>query len=214
MLDKLYLYYIPWLFFLLSCSFGSDQQDYRLNHQYFKSQHVTPQKNIEIHYFFSFQCASCGKLYPILEPYFHETVQEPVFFHPLAANQAGVQLIRAYDILQKHNQGQQYIRVLYDAPVKSFLSEKDIFFLIKKTGHEHFQEWWFETDDNDIKANMANDLHLAKVFKLFALPMIYIIGPQGGFYLHPSPDLPLDKIPRCIEAVLSLQKTINRSNSK
>jgi hypothetical protein len=214
MSDKLYLFCIPWLFFLLSCSFGSNQQDYRLNHQYMKSQHIIPQKNIEIHYFFSFQCASCAKLYPILEPYFHETVQEPIFFHPLAANQAGVQLIRAYDILRKHNQGQQCIRALYDAPSKPFLAEKDIFQLMKKTGHQNFEGWWIESDEQDVKTKMASDLRLAQSFKLSALPMIYILGPQGGFYLHPSPDLPLDKIPGCIEAVLSLQKTIDRPNPK
>jgi len=207
-------FFIPWFFLLLSCSFSRAEPSYRLNHQYFKAQNVAAQQAIEIHYFFSFQCAGCGRLYPILEPYFHENINVPIFYHPLASNQAGAQLIKAYEVLKQHEQGQQYIRALYQAPATTRLSDKDVINIFKKEKHLNFEIWWEEIDEKPIQKKMGQDLKYAKNFHLRALPMVYITGPQGAFYMHPSPDLPLDKIPGCIEAVISLQQEINRPNPK
>jgi len=193
-------------FLLFSFSWSHSAPAYRLNHQYFQAPHIAAQTTIEIHYFFSFQCPGCSRLYPILEPYFQNHKNAPVFLHALAVNQAGIQLIKAYEILKSYPQGPLYIRALYQAPMKTTLSDQDVIQLFKKEQPLNFEEQWLVLDEHVIHAKMNQDLSYAKDFQLRSLPAIYIVGPHGGFYIQPSPDLSIDKIPGCIEAVISLQE--------
>lgn len=124
----------------------------------------------------------------------------------MTSNQAGAQLIKAYELLTKNHQGQQYVRALYKAPSKNNLSDKEIFKLMKNEGHENFEQLWNTLDTKALQTKMTLDITTATHYKLSALPMIYIIGPKGAYYIHPSPDLPLTAIPSCIEAVIELQK--------
>lgn len=209
MIKKALLWRIACLWALcLSFSFlqANESCEYKQNYHFFKLGSASPQKQIEIHYFFSFQCPGCAKLYPLLEPYFHENVTVPVYYHPLASNQATMQLIKAYEIIKNNHYSQHYVRALYQTPHKTKMSQKDIIKLMKDAGYQNFEVYWNSANNTLIQNNISETLKLARTLRLTSLPVIYIMGPKGVYYIYPNADLGLENIPDCIETVISFQK--------
>lgn len=184
----------------------ADPRVFQCFKDYFPVKHIAPTKEITIHYFYSFQCEGCEKVSPILNQYFFEKATIPVFKHPIAINQAGAQLIRAYIALDSHQQGQKYVQSLYRLGKKNRITLEDLKKLMMREGHETFADLWERTDPEYCRSLLKDNLELAKNYRLSALPMIYVVGPCGAYSIYPNKDLNPEDIPDCIDAVVGLQE--------
>ncbi|MBM4222663.1 MAG: hypothetical protein FJ161_02540 [Gammaproteobacteria bacterium] len=197
---------IVWAMFLIGVVSAADQKFQCFKH-YFPVQHIAATPKIEIHYFYSFECAGCQKLAPALSKYFYESVQYPVYRHPLATSHIGTQLIKAYYALKQNEQGEQFVLALYELGGKKRITDHELLKHMKNIGHDHFEELWNSVDNSFLRKQIYDDLAMAKNYRLIALPMIYISGPKGLFSIYPNKDLALEDVPACIEAVIEFQKT-------
>jgi thiol-disulfide isomerase/thioredoxin len=198
---------------LLCCLiFSISAEDFIENQHYHKMRHIAPQDTTEIHYFFSFYCPSCARMAEKIDQYLQEQNHCLVSRHPLVNSEAGILLLRAYDILLDKEQGYNYKKILYNFSPQQKITEKELITAFNKAGHPHFARWWQEESGNTpfeqkIKAQLKTDGALVKEYRLTAIPTVVVVGPKGAYYLQPIKPVTIDNFTACLDSIVKMQNS-------
>jgi len=179
------------------------------NEHYSKSTVVGVQPNIEIHYFFSFQCPACAKVSKKMHEYLDYTeVKYKVLRHPLVMNQTTMQLTRAYFALDGDRKNPGILDAFYDLARLKELTDERLISVMEKKGDKIFRKRWENFSQEKASYLAKSTAEFAKQYQINFIPICFVLGPKGGFMIHPSKNLPAEEMAACIDYVILLQTSV------
>jgi thioredoxin-related protein len=202
---------ILFLIILFLSFYGIDAKNINFieNDHYVRSKTINSQPNIEVHYFFSFQCPACAKISKKMHEYLeHIEVKYKVSRHPLVMNQTTMQLNRAYFALDSDRNNPGILDAFYDLARLKELTDEHLISTMQKKGDKIFPKRWENFSQEKASYIAKSTAELAKQYQINFIPICFIAGPNGVFMVYPSKNLPAQEMAACIDYVILLQTPV------